>query len=240
MARFISSVCRYFVGGYDLGSATTQAKITLSTEALDVTAFGQSAERVSTAGALRKDSIDWAGFFADGIQSPDAYLAGSLGTVGDVVTFAIGTTTGDRAYCGTVLSEKVGVGGEVRGLVRYEATWRPDNTLDRCRHMGVPLTGTTGAGMPGSIDDDAASTGTGAAYFHVLAYTGTLSNLNLVLIHSTDGTTFSTKATADFTGTGSKRTEFTGTLNRYVDTDANFTGSVGGPTATWFIAYKRP
>ena len=239
MATFISAVCRYFVGGYDLGSATTQAKVTLNIEALDITAFGQSAERVSTAGGLRKDSIDWAGFFADATESPDAYLAGSLGTVGDVVSFSIGTTTGDRAYCGTVLSEKVGVGSEVRGLVRFEATWRPDNTIDRCKHMGSRRTNTSG-GNSGSIDDSAATTGTGAGYAHCIQFTGTLSNLRLTLQHSTDGTTFSAKATFDFTGTGSQRAEFTGTLNRYVRFDCDFTGAAGGPTASWFMAYKRP
>ena len=238
MATFISAACSYLVGGYNIGTATTQAKVTLSAEPLDITAFGQSAERVSTAGGLRKDSIDWAGFFADGSESPDAYLDGSLGTVGDVVSFAIGSALGDRAYCGTVLSEKVAVGGEVRGLVRYEATWRPDNTLDRCKHIGKVTTGSAGATATGTIDDSALSTGTGQFYSHIIVLGGT-GTRDITLQHSSDGTTWTNKVQANYSGTGSKKSEFTGTLNRYIRMIVDYTVGTGG-TVGWFAAYKRP
>lgn len=237
MAGFRSDAVQFFVAGSELGTATTKASVRLVNTPLDITAFLNNAERQNP--NIRSDAIEWAGFFDDADKSIDGLMSGSIGTVGDVVSFAVGTATGNRSYNGVVQWRSAGISARIKDMVRVDSVWQPDQSLTPGKHFGKPVTIVAGTGIAvGSIDDSALSTGTGTFYVHVTGYAGgSTAAFTLFLAHSTDGTTFANKASYIATATGSTAIAFTGTLNRYTDLDSNL--SSAGTVRVW-AAYQRP
>ena len=240
MAGFFSDQVQFFVAGSELGSATTKACVRLVNNPLDVTAFLNNAEKQNP--NVRSDAIEWAGFFDDASRSIDGLMSGSIGTVGDVVSFAVGTAIGKRAYSAKVQWRSVGIPIRVKDMVRVESVWQPDGTISVAKHFGTP-TSTTAEVNSGSIDDSAASTGTGTVFIHITRYVNS-PTFTAYLMDSADGTTFAVKSGVFIpTGTGATALEFTGTLRRYVRfIFNNFSTGSGSPsgTATMWVSYVRP
>jgi hypothetical protein len=243
VANLFSDQMRFYVGGYDPGTSTTNASVTMEVASLDRTSFGDSAERVQA--GVRMDSFEWSGWFADGQKSFDSMLGTIMGTAGEVVSMYIGTTTGDRAFSAEVLSKSAKSVNNIKELVRAEAEFIPDGNVSVCRHFGSALSlyginpGGTGTVASGSLDDGAASTGTGYFFTHVLylAAVGGTGTFTSNLHHSTNNSTWSSKVQDVFTATGSKKTAFVA-LNRYVRVVA---GIASTSTGTVHIActYER-
>jgi len=241
VANIWSNEVRFYAGGYDPGTSTTRASVTLEAAALDKTAFGDAAEAIQA--GLRSDSIEWAGWFADGSKSYDSMLGTIVGTTGEVVSMFIGTTTGDRAYAAEVLSKSAKPVANIGELVRAEAEFIPDGTVSVCKHFGsaLSLDGTPNDTLnSGSVDDSALSTGTGHFFSHILLFSaGGTGTLTTNLDHSANASTWANKVQDAFTATGSKKTEFTGTLNRYVRFKVGIGGTSTG-TINAVTMYERP
>ena len=238
MANILSSAVQLYIGGFDLGTSSTKMAVTLAADALDVTAFRDVAE--SNLGGVRTDSTEWAAWFDDGAASIDTVIGTVLGTLGEVLSFGIGTGVGARAYCGTVFAAKGGIAAEMRGLVRIEGELRPDKGLDSCKGFGSLLVRAAAEYAGATIDDGALSTGTAVFYGNCVSVSGIgASTGNFILRHSSDGTTFSNGPNwSGITGTQGTRIEFTTTLNRYISVSFS---TADGTTGTYkaFIAYKR-
>ena len=230
MAVRISSELRLYVGAFDLGTATTSSAVTLEATPLDKTAFGDAAE--SSIPGLRKDAIEWAGWFDDGTGTGggiNQLLGTLLGSSGAAYSLYIGTTNGDRAYCGTIFVASVKPAGNVAELVKVVAMFKPDGTIEAGKHFGPRKVVSTS----GTTDDSAATTSGGAFYSHVFGWVGTPTTGTMVLQHSTDGTIWADVGTHNYQGPSgsSQRTTFSGTLRRYVRLTTSAAGSNNGAAA---------
>lgn len=228
---------RFYLDGYDLGLSTTKVDMVMASTVLDATKYGDAAEVV--VGGLRvDDQISWVGWFDDVAQGVDPFLGTGIGATA-VVSFVLGTATGTavggRVYCGSALSVSAAPGGNVGELARVVASIKPVGTLLPCIHYGLKQSRGSG-GNSGTIDHGAGTTGTTVFFTHFFA--GGTATGTLTLRHSADGTTFAVKGTVNYTGTGSQRTEFTGSLNRYTDTQ--WDPVVGLSSGTFFAAIRRP
>ena len=238
MAVKWSNELRFYVGGYDLSTATTKASITRSAPALDKTVFGDAAE--SAIADVEKDLVEWSGLFEDGTQGIDRQiLDGSFGTVGAVVSFMIGTATGSRAYSGVIFTQSVKVGARMGELVQVVSNYKPDTSLDPTRHFAPLRTVTAASQSPTTgLDDGAASTGTHRVYYHVtrLLGGGTL-QISLQDSASAGSGWSNVGGLMTFTGSGSTADSFTGTLRQYVRLQWDFVGASG--STDFFASYKR-
>ena len=173
MAKFWSGQTRLYYGGYDLGTATTQIQLGRMQVALDTTALNDAAER--TVAGLRQDTVTWAGIFDDA-TSHDAAMAILLGSSPGsnmVLTLHVGTTTGDVAYAGTAMPLRHGVPVAHDELVRAEMDFVNDDTWQRgVGWVRTTLTGTGATNSAGSVDNSAASTGSGTFYMQVFDTSG--------------------------------------------------------------------
>lgn len=234
MAVLWSNQLRWYVGAFDLSTATTRSSVTLQSPALDRTVYSLPAE-VSQAD-VRRDEAEWAGLFEDGSRGLEGLIGTLIGTRGDMLSYVIGTTTGDRAYCGTVGVLAVKPSGRLGELVRVEGNFKPDAAWDPTRHFGPSQVVTT-AGTSGTIGDGAASTGTHRFFVHLFR----LGGAGTFIINLQDAATAVyadvTGATAILTATGSTAIQFTGTLRANVR--ANWTFSGGSGSTDFFGAYRR-
>ena len=235
MAVLWSNQLRWYVGAHDLSTASTRSSVTLQSPALDRTVYSNAAE-VSQAD-VRRDEAEWAGLFEDSTRGLDSMIGTLIGTVGQMLSFAIGTTTGDRAYCGTVAVLSVKPEARLGELVRVVGNFKPDGRFDPAKHFGPSQVITT-TGTSGSVDDGALSTGTHRMFVHLFRLGGG-GTLSFNLQDSATGTTFVdvSGATALFTATGSTAIQFTGTLRRYVHGTYSFAGGSGSTDV--FAAYGR-
>jgi len=224
MAYFWTRDLRFYWGGYDPGSHTTRLVLGLEAEPLDRTSFGDGAER--TQSGLRRDTVTWAGLFDDGADAMDVAAATLVGTsTNNVMSFLIGTATGDVAYSGTVVQLDVKTPSDIRDLVRQEASFKPDQAWDRGKHFGPvsTLLGTGGPNVTGSIDNSALSTGSATWYIHFISVAGGTSTI--FLQDSADGTSFAALGT--LVGTGKIARKITvgsgadGTVRRYTRVSEN-------------------
>lgn len=239
MVKLWSDALRVYVGGFDLGTSTTSLQLALETPSLDKTSFGDKAETITA--DIRRDSVTWSGWFEDGAGGFDAMLGTLVGTQGDVLSFHIGTATGDRAYVGTVLVSGAKAVGKVGELVKAESIFKPDQKWDVGRHFGK-FTTTGSVGTSGSIDHTAGTSGTSLLYAHCIALSGTTEFLQLW--DSADGTTFAQITAADvdatMTGTRSFVATYTGSIRRYTRARVVYgTGATGSGTSTVVIVLRR-
>ena len=224
MAVLWSNQLRWYVGAFDLSTATTRSSVTLQSPALDRTVYSLPAE-VSQAD-VRRDEAEWAGLFEDGSRGLEGLIGTLIGTVGQMMSFVIGTTTGDRAYCGTVGVMAMKPEARLGDLVRVVGNFKPDKQMLPSVHYG-PSQVTTADGTSGTHDASTASTGNFVLFVHVFRLTGTLT---VNLQHSAAGTIWTdvATATATFTATGSTAIEVTsGTLLRRTHLKWVFSSATG-------------
>jgi hypothetical protein len=237
VANIWSDAVRVYIGGYDPGTTTTSASITLSAPPVDKTFFGDSAEGVHP--GIRVDEIEWAGVFADGVGGINDLIGTILGSAGEVVQLQLGTATGDRAYVGTAFTLSGKPGGELRGLVRVEAAWKPEQAFDVARHYGPRKRSTTTAGVnSGAINHGSTSTGTAVYYVQCFLYSAT-GTRGLTLQDSADGASFVSRLAATFTGVGSQRLEWTGSLGTHTRISQTSPGGTSSGTFDWAAALTR-
>ena len=218
MGVFFSKDVRFYFGGYDPGTAMTRFRQPLEVGALDNTTFTQAAERVLP--DIRQDKLEWAGLFDDGADSLDAAVGVLVGTsTNNHISILYGTATGNRAYSGTALQIGLHQPAEIRGLIRSEAVFIIEGQWKPGAHYGAKqtLTGTSGTAVTGTIDNTAASTGSGTLFVHVLTITGGTSSL--VFEDSADNVTYAGLVTLVATGKRSFATSVgsagSGTIRRY-------------------------
>jgi len=192
MAKKLAQNVRFYYGGYDPGLSTTRVEVGLEAEVLDPTAIVDTAER-ALAGE-RKDAIIYAGLFDDGSDDLDAAQVALLATGTAVASVLIGTVVGNPAYSGTayLLSAKPAASrGE---LVKMEATFKPDQAIDKGKLLTAKATFTglgTGS-VSGTVADGAGSTAGYTWYVHVFSYTG--AGTGEVYFETATGTAFVTAA----------------------------------------------
>ncbi len=201
-----------YYAGYNPGTATTQAGVSLAVEALDPTSLGDAAE-VRIAG-LRTDGFSWSGIF-DNDQSINQAAGSLLGSGTNVMSVYFGTGTGSVAYCGEAHLLDAPVPLALRGLVMQEATFQRDGgPIDRCAILSVEGTA-TGSGNTGTVDNSTLNGTGGTLYVHVFTFSGGTGSI--ILQDSADGTTYAavTNMSYSVTGTGATALGTSGTIRRY-------------------------
>lgn len=227
MAKKIASDIRFLYGGYDPGTSTVRASVTLEVETLDPTAVTDAAERALAGN--RKDIVEWAGLFDDAPGDMDAAQAALLTTGTAVLSMLIGTAVGDRAYSGTAYLLAAKAPAKLGDLMRQEVTFKPDQAMGRgllLGHRTVKPSGTSDVAT-GTIDDGTLSIAGGVVYVHILGVGG--SAIQPLAEHSATGTTWTPVAGVSVNVIGSQKISITGTVQRYVRVEL---GGAGTGTAT--------
>ncbi len=97
-------------------------------QSLDVTAFTNNAENI-IAGIEQSQEWTVGGAFDDtATTGPDAVLAPLPGTKGSFEWYPAGTTSGRRKFSGECLCMYYRCQSEVKGLVRFEASFKLDGS----------------------------------------------------------------------------------------------------------------
>ena len=214
MARKISSDVRFYYGGYDPGLSTTTISVTLNADPLDATALPDVAERAIA--GIRKDSVEYAGLFDDQAQDFDQAQAALLATGTAVLSVLFGTVLGDVAYSGTAWLLAAKNPAAIGDLVKQEAVFKPDLTMER-GVVSTPKITITTTGTTGSVDNTGSTTAGGNFYLHVFGYTGGGTG-RVALRHAgtITGTSWSDIGTVvGITGTSSFKTAISGTIAQY-------------------------
>ncbi len=213
MAKVGSQSVRIYIGGYDLSPSATRVAVSLVTQALDPTAIVDAGERALA--GIRQDGIEYDGIFDNGVLDFDAAQKAILGDGTAVASVHLGVAIGDTAYCGTVLLVSAKPSSKIGELVRQEATFKPDGSLQR----GVALTAGTlmvsGVGAQGTIDNAGSSLNGYTWYVQALGTAGT-GTAQVNLEHSSDGSGWSQMTNqGGLVANKSYRREGNGTVARY-------------------------
>lgn len=244
MAQIWSDEIRVYFSDADIGTAMTSFTAGIGLQMLDITALGDGAEGFIS--GVRQDSVGGEAMFNNS-RGIDAVIGGdhignfkAPGTVDvSLVSFLIGTGTGNRAFCGTVIANEVSNPINVKELVQQSFSLQMNGTLANALHYGVKksITATT---LNGTIDNVVESTGGGQMYCHVFGFSASGGNLQWLLRiqDSSDTVSWTTVSTIQATATGGKQPVVAvGTIDRWtrgtVILDAD-SGSI-----TYALAFAR-
>lgn len=187
----------------------------------------------------RMGTLAISGLFDDqsGTLRAETVAALAAGT-DDALTCTVmpqGLTAGTVALICAADPESVVVPAEIGDAVRLDATTKADGYVD----VGVilhPLAAETADGDEASVDSGAGTTGGGVAALHVTAFTG-LTDAVIKVQHSTDDASWADLIThTTVTAVGHELLAVTGTVNRYLRTSIDVTGT---GSITYSLAFAR-
>ena len=216
MAKYFSKSVRVYFEAYDPGTALTRSGMTLAAPALDVTSITDAAERQIP--DIRKDAVELVGWFDDGSDALDKALGTLLGNAtARPLSYLISSTVGGVGYAGTAYFLGEQAPSELAGAVRLEGNFRPDQAWQRGAHFGERQLIASGATGSGTVDNSAATTNGGTAFYHVFSVTGIGTGTGRLQVeHSTDGTSWTGILELNgFTAGTAGVVAMAGTLNRY-------------------------
>lgn len=221
-----ASVVRFHFGGYNAGTATTSIGVRFAIDAYDPTALTDVAERVLA--GIRSGEVRWAGLF---MTDARAFNIGNtlIGSGTHVFSVYVGTAAGDPGYVGTAFLLAKPNTFPIKDLVREEASFGMDGTMQTGSLLYTQTSG-TGGGTGTAIDFGAATTGTLSNYVH--CFTLNTGTLNVIFESATTATgIFTAHATANWLSadvpTGTILTS-TSTINRWLR--FRFTNTVASGT----------
>ena len=224
MAKLWSNDVRFYFGGYDVGTATTTVGLTLAYAPLDVTALGDSGERMIA--GIRQDVAEWGGIFDDSL-SADAAASALLGTgTNNVIQVHLGTGTGAIGYASTALMVFHKAVASKSELVASEGEWKVDGKWSRGQVL-LSKTTYTGSASSGATDGTALSTGTSALFLQVFSQTGAGSGTFSLESAATATGVYTAFATlTGGTATKSYIVTATGSLDRFTRITKTATGTI--------------
>ena len=211
MAVCYSDEVRVYLGGYDVSAALDQSALVMAVAPQRVTGFGED-ERV-VAGE-RRDTLDHAGYFADGGGSLDDASKALLGSV-TTLALVIGAAQGGVAYAtpGAPFPRTYDLFGRFGEMVRAWNRFALGGAFERCLLLQPKVT--KPAGFSGaSLDEGAASADGGIGYLFCFGADGTA---QVDLEDSPDGTAFALLAAfAQLSGITAQRIALSGGVQRFV------------------------
>jgi len=213
MARYLSDVVAFWLGGYDLTTDSTNVEMSSLARDVECTTLGQSAEKFVSGvygGEFSHDGI------LDGtagqVNTAGAALIGSS----PVATLAVSNTAGKRAMSGLVLETSFKTPTPLGGLVMATVAGVTDDKVESALVIQEKVT-KTGNFDSASVDNAASSSAGGTGFLHVFATDGTA---DVVIEESSDdgaGDAFATVLTfTQFSALGSERIAITGSVERYI------------------------
>lgn len=241
MALFDSKDTVLYLGQYDITDYTTSASVVGTRTLHDATVFGKGGAVFHP--GTETPTMSWAGFYDDGTSGSEVIVNAIKGaSSSSVVSLYPGTDAISKrvqASGGAWITDPV-VESSVGSLVSMTASFNLD-TVERGKSAGTKSTVTASASGT-SIDDAAATSAGGTWVYHVFALSavGGSARWHLNLQHSTNNSSWSDVSSATVSasdGVGAAKTEFSGTLNRYVRQRVVLDASSG--SLTFAISYNR-
>lgn len=243
MAKYGSDQVGFFlVDGFSmLGSVTQFEGPAIESTIKETTPFSTQWPTQTPVG-MRKATLSQEGFYDDDANEVHAAIS-ALQDVSRVVCLSLhANTAGNKfdGYAGSYAAKYRRVTGR-EDLHQAKAEYVVSGQVDEDGHIIQPRATKT-ADFTSAVHDNTASSPDGAAgYLQVsdLALGGH-TNLTVKLRHSADNSTYADLITfTAVTGTNAaERKTVSGTVNRYIKAEGDFTGA-GTPTAKVFVGIKR-
>lgn len=229
-------------GEYDLSPFLNAASVSASMDPAEVTNFDSGGNREYIKG-LKDATISLEGFYSVGTTEPsteitDVLNAAFTGTTNPVVTIGLeGDTIGRRAILASgviptydidaPVDDVIATSVDLQSNVGYEGGFwlRALSASTSTAASAAVNSGLTGGG----------TTGGGVAHFHVTTLSATTGQM--LVQHSTSGSTWATLITANFSTSSVTRSTVSGTVKEQVRATVNQLGSTGSITAA--VAFAR-
>lgn len=242
MAKYFSKSIEVALGGYLIGSATTRIDVIIDAEALDITAFQDSGERVTP--GIRRDEVRMGGYFDDG-TSIDLAGPSAVGTLRETLSVVIGSAEGSRVYAGTGMLTIYTNPGAIAGIVAYDAVYKPDGSLKKAQFLSkfttLVFTANGESTNSGSLDNGAATTAGGTLFAHLTAVAagGTAgTQLQFQLQDSADGVSFANVDSVTLSTVTATALALSGTIRRYIR-GRYVEGTAGTGTFSFIASFFR-
>lgn len=231
--------CRVVIDQYDLSSIFRSMDFSASVDTAESTVFGLDDKTFEPGLRSAEASLD--GFY-DTVHTATVHdrlgqAAPFVATIGPA-----GLALGARARLVSVNATNVTNTAGIADLVLLN--WALQST-DRIgfgyalNDIATPSAAGNGTGVDQGVG--AVSNAKWAFHCHLIALTGSPTNVTIKVQHSTDNNTFADLASATsgaLTAAGAVRVTGTATVNRYVRVVVSFTGGTA-PTATFSAAFSR-
>jgi hypothetical protein len=245
MAKVNGLNVRLYVEGYDLsGDANALSGMGYTNELLDVTTLDVSARKRLV--GIVDGEIGVEAWFDNAAGKQHAVWtsnSGKLPTADQDVLIPMGSAVGDPAV-GLVSKEGTyTVNRSAGSAIAASATFTANGSAPEFGIMLTSFTDSITASTSGtSVDNSASSSSGGSWYYQITALSAVGGNARWVLNvqHSTNDSSWTDVSTAIVTasdGIGAARTEFTGTVNRYLRQRVVLDASSG--SITYAIAVNR-
>lgn len=229
-------------GEYDLSPFLNAASITASMEPAEVTNFASEGNREYIKG-LKDATLALEGFYSVATTEPsteitDVLTAAFGGTTSPVVTVGLeDDTIGRRAilFKGDVVTydidapvdDAITTSVDLQGSAGYEGGFW-------LRALSASTSTAASAAVNSGLTNGG-TTGGGVAHFHVTTLSATTAQM--LVQHSTSGSTWATLITANFSTSSVTRSTVSGTVKEQVRATVNQLGSTGSITAA--VAFAR-
>tara|TARA_Y100000310_G_scaffold256920_1_gene264850 strand:- start:3606 stop:4337 length:732 start_codon:yes stop_codon:yes gene_type:complete len=242
MAKTNGLNVRFYVEGYDLsGDANALSGMGYNNELLDVTTLDVSAKKRIVGSVDSEISVD--AWFDNAASKQHAIWTSNSGkqpTTDQEIVIPFGSAVGDQ-FVGLV--SKQGTYSVTRSpgsAISANAVFSANGSAVDFGKMLTAHDDTITSSTSGTAVDDSASSSSGGSWvYQILAFSAVGGNARWTvnLQHSSDNSTYTDVSSAHVTAIGAARTEFTGTLNRYVKHRVVMDASSG--SITFAIGYTR-
>jgi len=238
MALYDSKDTVLYLGQYDITGYTTDAGLTGSRNLHEATVFG-NAGAVFHPGT-ETPTLSWSGLYDDAAAGSEVIINAMKGaTSSSVMSLYQGTDAISKrvdSSGGAWVTDPV-VDSSVGSLVTMSASFNLD-TVERSKSAGTKST-VTASTSGTSIDDAASSSAGGTWVYHIFAISASGGNARwqIELEHSANNSSWSDVSSINVAAVGAARTEFSGTLNRYVRQRVVLDASSG--SITFAVNYNR-
>jgi hypothetical protein len=216
-----STQARAYVHLYDVSTDLMSIEPSPESQVQDVTTFGTTITGKSYAVTLQTARMVADGFYAADIATGiDARLAPLQGLRVAIGLWPAGDAAGLRGYADDdavfVTYKAISKVGSVVGLhMEWECNGGADLVVSLEARQAVVGTGSPQAFNP-AVDNGAATTNGGYAYFRVFAADATPGITGFRVAHSPDNSSYATLATSTLVGVGAERIAVAGTVERYL------------------------
>lgn len=233
---------RAYVQNADISADLMQIDMEPTTQVQDVTTFGTGVTGKSYAATLTAARLTADGFFSTDLANGiDARMAALLGTKVQIGLWPAGDAAGARGWADDdAVFVQYKPTAKVGSVVGVHAEWECSGGPEPVTSISPKAT-TAGAATATTtaVDNGAASTNGGAAYFRL--FNGTSSGTAVTayrLEHSADDSTYATLASSTLATTGAQRVAIAAgtTIERYVRLVITV---ASGKTATYNVALHR-
>ena len=239
MAKESGLNVRLYVEGKDMsGSANALSGAGYSQAMLETTPLNTSAATRIT--GLADGSLSVNGYFDDSDDAPWAEDSGKLPSSDIVVLVALSSAVGDPSVGMSAKEGEYNVSRSSGSAISIASTFEGNGMGGEFGTMLTAHDDTITSSTSGTaVDDSSSSSSGGSWYYQIIAFSAVGGNARWTanLQHSTNNSTYTDVSSAHVTAIGAARTEFTGTLNRYVKHRVVLDASSG--SITFAISYVR-